>query len=96
MKRLKYVKMSIMPKFVYRVGAIPIKFPAGFLFLHELTCISSQGKFIKEMESTWESQGSFEEEGDQGTFTYHFLNALKTYQIQGGTGSRQTYRSMEH
>lgn len=48
------------------------------------------------MESTWESQGSFEEEGDQGTFTYHFLNALKTYQTQGGTGSRQTYRSMEH
>ena len=40
LKDSNIVDMSVILKFISKVSAMPIEFPAGFLLLYEWTCIS--------------------------------------------------------
>ena len=61
-KRINIVKMSILPKAIYRFNAIPIKLPT--VFFRELEQISSQ--FVWNYKETLNSQSNLEKKNGTG------------------------------
>ena len=93
-RRINTVKMSTLPKAIYRFNAIPIKLPT--VFFTELEQIISQ--FVWKYKKTSNSQSYLEKEEWNWRTQPTWLQALlQSYHHQNNIvlAQRQKYRSME-